>query len=346
MILLNYERLYNLVKESAPFRGTTNRYPIASRAHNLKHFFVRREDGHDVYDIANGWHNKQTQITEEEANTINKKVFSYQDNFGKVAYYSVEQLPNVVGTVKPDNTLEISTPSYGMSYSEKYFLSQWDATGCITSESRRGGTLYRSLRRGVMVPIFNGLKLSCENNTMPVGDLKVYSRKVNRKRGSELIKDYDSFFKRTQAMVKSMDSESHLNMLSDIIETYSPDITERMRKGLYVTDSEVEGLFDKAFPLVKEAPLDAFSLMFIAKMPIARRNLTYMLRNVIGSRGTNWWAYEPTNYLESFLTKARRELYLRNVDVFDLVEHGTAGYLPQCTWGYKIIYNGQEVEQL
>ncbi len=49
---LNYVRLNSISNSVSPYRGSVNRFPIASRRHNTKYFLVREEDGQRVFDIA------------------------------------------------------------------------------------------------------------------------------------------------------------------------------------------------------------------------------------------------------------------------------------------------------
>jgi len=340
MLSLAYERLNEIVKTAAPFRGTTNRYPLANRNHNLKHFFVRQEDGHDVYDIANGWSSKMVYVDKEAKASYNKKVHSYLDyDTNKTVYYVFDIEPNIVGTVKPDNCLEIfSDKDTGYAYSDRHFLSFFDQTGCVMSDSRRGGILYTSLRRKIKFPLFNGLKMSCTGHTLPVGDLQVYSKVLNRKNCAELLGTYETFFKRTEAVLKSLDYESHLNLITDVVK-------ERVgnTENTSISRETCDSFLKEGMSIIKDAPLDAYALLAIAQIPSIKRWAEYSWTS---AHRAGYWRISTEDAYATFCKTFKKYLYTQNQDVFKLKEHSPDYPMPSSTWGYMIIYNGQEVYQL
>ena len=45
MIGLSWDRLTDITKSEKPYRGSSNRYPVGNRRHNLKCFYVEELDG-------------------------------------------------------------------------------------------------------------------------------------------------------------------------------------------------------------------------------------------------------------------------------------------------------------
>ena len=63
---LSYARFEQITKTTLPYRGTTNRYPVGNRRHNLKNFYVREENGVKVFDVTYGTRHKSHQCTKEQ----------------------------------------------------------------------------------------------------------------------------------------------------------------------------------------------------------------------------------------------------------------------------------------
>ena len=63
---LSYARLERITQTEKPYRGTTDRYPVGNRRHNLKNFFVREENGVKVFDVTYGTRFKSHPLTKKE----------------------------------------------------------------------------------------------------------------------------------------------------------------------------------------------------------------------------------------------------------------------------------------
>jgi hypothetical protein len=153
---LNYTRLNSISNSVSPYRGSVNRFPIGSRRHNTKYFLVREEDGQRVFDIVHGQRWKHITLTKTEHDNLAKqgspKLRSYQHGDGTWEYYTYEVSPNILGVVRPDNTFEFTSTSYGQG--DRGILSTY-GHGELSTNSRMGGMIWtgRLMVMGLVVHI-------------------------------------------------------------------------------------------------------------------------------------------------------------------------------------------------
>jgi hypothetical protein len=191
---LNYVRLNSISNSVSPYRGSVNRFPIASRRHNTKYFLVREEDGQRVFDIVHGQRWKHITLTKAEHDNLAKqgstKLRSYQHGDGTWEYYTYEVSPNILGVVRPDNTFEFTGTSYGQG--DRGILSTY-GHGELCTNSRMGGMIWTGRLHGNgtrgAFPIYQGMRVHCES-MQPTKPITVVGRKVDRKVGKDLLASY------------------------------------------------------------------------------------------------------------------------------------------------------------
>lgn len=342
MIGLSYSRLERIEINVPHYRGNKNRFPLANRRENTKYFLVREEDGQRVFDIVYGQRFQSFDLTKEEYETLEAqgckdihKYAHYDDKGNKVPdsfdYRRYEKKPNIVGTVRPDNTFEFNQKNYHQG--ERGFLSQF-SRGWFATDSRRGGLVYREGgRSGAFHPIYKGMRIDTET-MKPSVPYEVFTYHVDRKKSKALLAKYEHFYKVSEVMLKNMTMSMVLDTAKEIVDEIFKNEGGTQR---YRSD---DIYFNKAEELIDDAPLDAFLLYCIA-LGVGR--VAYQMRwtNTTGLNETN--AHD-----ELFVILKRRlskEIYKAHRDIFKEVQHTAGERFPSCDWGVKIIVNGQEMEQ-
>ena len=186
---LNYTRLNSISNSVSPYRGSVNRFPIASRRHNTKYFLVREEEGQRVFDIVHGQRWKHVTLTKAEHDNLAKegstKLRSYQHGDGTWEYYTYEVSPNILGVVRPDNTFEFTGDNYGQG--DRGILSTY-GHGELSTNSRMGGMVWTGRLHGNgergAYQIYKGMRVNCES-MQPTKPITVVGRKVDRKVGKD-----------------------------------------------------------------------------------------------------------------------------------------------------------------
>lgn len=342
MIGLSYKRLTTATNSVPHYRGNKDRFPLASRRENTKYFLVRDEDGQRVFDIVYGQRFHSFDLTKEEYETLeaqgHKHIHKYQKYDGKgkhvpdeFDYRRYERNPNIVGTVRPDNTFEFNQRNYHQG--ERRFLSQF-SRGWFTTDSRRGGLVYtEGGRSGTFHPIYQGMKVDTET-MKPSVPYEIVAHHVDRKKSKALVAKYEHFYKVSEVMLKNMT----MNMVMDTAKEVVDGIwKEDGGTQMYRSD---ETYFAEAEKLIDVAPLDAFVLYCVA-LNVGR--VAYQMRWT-NTTGLN----ETSAYDELFVTLKRRlnkEIYKAHRDIFKEVQHESGKRYPSCDWGVKVIVSGKEMEQ-
>ena len=318
---LDYERLERITHKESPYRGTTNRYPVGSRRHNLKNFYVREENGVRVFDVTYGTRYKSYPCTKEEFDTAEatgKNNIHRHDYGDRFEYLRYEVAPFKIGTVYPAGYFQFNGDSY-YGQGDRSFLSDC-SHGWFCNDSRRGGMVW-TFGRGVdyrCIPIFKGMRVSTKNNFEVLDDYVVVGKKVNRKVGKDLLGGYETFYKTAETMCKAMSREIFLQTAKEILDEKHPKY------------------FDEAEARREQAPLDAMIL--------------YALALDVGKIGQqinhpNWYQSEPHEIFCNLKRKMNNGLYREHPEVFVPVRYGKGEAYPPSIWGYEVEVNGEVVQQ-
>ena len=312
MLGLEYTRLRAITNSAPPYRGTTNRFPLRTRRENTKYFLVRDEGDQKVFDIVYG------------------KTWERSEELEQGKYIG---LPNILGTVRPDNSFEFTKNGYHLG--ENMFFSS-ASQGWFASDSRRGGMVYFERRGGRNVdlfhPIYKGMRL--DTKTMqPLVPYEVVLRHVDRKKSKEVLTKYERFFKVSEVMLKNMTMGMVLDIVRDfeVVGTNPSAATAWYKKLPQDCIAEAEKLID-------EAPLDAFALYCVG-YNIGR--IPYQMR--WGSNDEQDSAYEKL--FMSLKRKITKEIYKSHESIFKDIKQEQGKRYPSCDWGVRIIVNGEEMEQ-
>jgi hypothetical protein len=243
-------------------------------------------------------------------------------------YYTWERTPNFMGVVRPDNSFEFTGISYAQG--DHYFLSRC-SQGFFNTDSRRGGMLYRHGEK--MYPIYRGMRVDCETMRPLDKDIVITGRKVNRKEGKDLLKQYVDFYKICEVMCKSMDGKTFEETATAIYNEYKA--TDEA--GLNI---KTEVAFALADSLIHQAPFDALILYSLALD-------VYGIRWVVRNGGNHPYHSDvfPMNAFEAAKRKLNKYLYSQNKNVFKPVQYAMGEHLPASEWGYTITVGGKEVTQ-
>ena len=336
---LNYTRLNSISNSVSPYRGSVNRFPIASRRHNTKYFLVREEEGQRVFDIVHGQHWKHITLTKAEHDNLAKqgstKLRSYQQHDGTWEYYTYEVSPNILGVVRPDNTFEFTSSNYGQG--DRGILSTY-GHGELSTNSRMGGMIWTGRLNGNgergAFPIYKGMRVNCET-MQPIKPITVVGRKVDRKVGKDLLAGYTDFYMTTEVMTKAMDYEVFVKTMLEVVNEHVPS------GDFYLDHKEYTSVADK---LIDTAPLDS-AMLYIFAWDIG--NMRWNLRRFSDSQMSRYSAHEDTPHT-MFLNLKRRlnkEIYKANETVFKKVEYVNGEMYPPSEWGYTVMVDGQEVKQ-
>ena len=335
---LNYTRLNSISNSVSPYRGSVNRFPIASRRHNTKYFLVREEDGQRVFDIVHGQRWRHITLTKAEHDAQAKqgstKLRSYQHGDGTWEYYTYEVSPNILGVVRPDNTFEFTGTSYGQG--DRGILSTY-GHGELSTNSRMGGMIWTGRLNGNgergAYPIYQGMRVNCET-MRPTKSITVVGRKVDRKVGKDLLAGYAEFYAVTEVMTKAMDYEVFVRTMNDVMNDHmGGDIAQ---------DHTVYSA--KAKAIMEIAPLDS-AMLYMMGWDIG--GMRWNLRRFLDTNFSRYSAHEDTPHT-MFLNLKRRlnkEIYKAHEKVFKKVEYVDGEMYPPSEWGYTVMVDGVEVKQ-
>ena len=336
---LNYTRLNSISNSVSPYRGSVNRFPIASRRHNTKYFLVRDEDGQRVFDVVYGQRWEHITLTKAEYDEYAKlgspRLNKYEKHDGSWEYYRYEVYPNILGVVRPDNTFEFTGKRYGQG--ERGIMSDF-SDGWFCTDSRRGGLIWwgnkDSSGKRKIIPVYQGVRIDCET-MRPTKPITVIGRKVDRKVGKTTLAKYADFYTTTEVMTKAMDYEVFVKTMVEVLR-------EHMDENYSETNWKV--FVDKADTLLDTAPLDAAMLYMYAWDTGSMR---WNVRRYVDMNLTRYSAHEDTPH-EMFLNlkrKLNKEIYKANDEVFKKVEYTNCEMYPPSEWGYTVMVDGVEVQQ-
>jgi hypothetical protein len=323
---LSYARLEQITKVEKPYRGTTDRYPVGNRRHNLKNFFVREENGVKVFDVTYGTRHKSHHCTKEQYDAMEATGGSHIHKYeytDRIEYLRYEVVPYRIGTVYPEEYFQFNAEYY-YGQGDRAFLS--DCTnGWFLNDSRRGGMVWTFDQGGRgrkeffrCVPIFRGMRVSTANNFEVLDDYVVVGKKVNRKVGKDLLAGYETFYKTAETMCKAMPRELFLETAKELIEEDDSDY------------------FKAAEARRDQAPLDAMILYAMAlDVGKIEQQITH----------PNWYQSEPHDIFCNLKRKMNHGLYKEHPEVFIPVHYGKGEAYPPSIWGYEVMVNGEVQQQ-
>ena len=320
---LSYARLEQITKVEKPYRGTTDRYPVGNRRHNLKNFFVREENGVKVFDVTYGTRHKSHHCTKEEFDAMGGETSNtnniYKHDYGdRIEYIRYELVPYRVGTVYPEGYFQFNAEYY-YGQGDRAFLS--DCTnGWFSNDSRRGGMVWTFGHREFYrcIPIFKNMRISTADNFEVLDDYAVVGKKVNRKVGKDLLGGYETFYKTAETMCRAMPRELFLEIAKEIIEE---------NKDRY---------FEAAEARRDQAPLDAM-ILYALSMDVGKIDAQIL--------HPNWYQAEPHEIFCNLKRKMNNVIYKEHPEVFTPVRYGKGESYPPSIWGYEVEVNGETVQQ-
>ena len=346
MIGLSWDRLTDITKSEKPYRGSSNRYPVGNRRHNLKCFYVEELDGERVYRVTYGMTHNRIDCTKEQYDADPQNIRVYETADGKKEYCRYVGTPQTIGIVRPDNTFEF-TSGTGYAYGQgcNQIMTSW-SKGIFYQSTRHGGMVYREGNHwdrgeGVTLfhPIFKGMRLHID--TMKPhwsSTYQVVGKKVNRKLGNEFLKRYETFYSVNEAMLKAMEWKGFLETAVDVIKPYADEKDRRW----WMSTEQKEALLKFANENIDVAPLDA-GIAFMCAYEIHN-----LYRRVVSAmHNEKYWGSdtEPANFFANLKRKLNKELYRTHPEVMTLVEHTMNCPYPASEWGVDIYVNGKEVCQ-
>lgn len=339
----SYERLEHIAKTNKPYRGTTNEFPLTKRSQSYKRFLKETDaKGDAYYRIIYGNKYLDKYITKQEhdamvAKGLYTRVETQADK--SVKYIVWEKHWNEIGTVRKDNTLELTADS--MHQGTRHFIGTMfnNYMGEVISSVRHGGVIYKEITGTwnnptvtKVIPLFKGQRINLETNSSVV-DYEVHLSKVNRTRTKQIMAEYAEALQFNEVMFKTMSEESFKTALQ---ETYAEAITEGER---WRSSNAVARMLAYARDNVK---VDMFKSICATMMSTSYRLWSY------GSDGVNnyYGAMDntPHAYYTQALKKIDRQIKIGS-NALDSVVYKSNEPYPSNTWDITVLHNGNPVRQ-
>jgi hypothetical protein len=345
MIVLSYERLMRITETEKPFRGNANRFPIGNRKHNTKCFYRRTEGEQVVFDVTYGYKYERKDLMAEEYEALSlagadniRKMGKWDYKTGKHSetdfeYWTFNNTPNVLGTVRPDNTFEFNASDYHQG--ERQVMSSW-SKGYFINDSRRGGLIYKSGFRheATLIPIWNGLRVDCAT-MQPKQDYQVFTKQVDRKVSKQLMSPYKDFYQTVEVMMKAMDWSTFIQVCGDVHTQYREGDPDHKAFNRYGAIAE---------QVMNESPIDA-AVLFMMQMDIGqvRWDTVNYVRN--GNVRTSRSHESPEELFINMKRGINKFLYRAHQETFKRIEQEAGKKYPAGDWGVEVIVNGEKVVQ-
>ena len=356
---LDVARLKRIVANEKPYRGS-KRYPLSSRGHSHKYFLVEELDGETIYRIVYGNISNSEDITrqvyEEMKATklppnLKLRDWSYVEGNGTTVdrLYLLRLTPHEMGIVREDNSFEYTGTQYYQG--DNLFMSSFlcmdqlvrKAYGGLLLTNSRIEYLFNSETVTTMIPIFKGLRIDLNTCKIhPSCDVKITTRKVDRKAGKEHLDKYLDFYRTTETMMSVMDSADFVELAQEIvIEAGYPHVSY---DNYYLGKSAEDKLIETAYKNLHDKPIDSF-IMFATAYDA---NRFWQLLRIVGKgkgKGQRYESLDLNKLFEATKRRLNKEIYKANPSVMKLIEHKLGDYYPPCEWGVDVTLNGVEVEQ-
>lgn len=347
MYRLTWDRLSKIEKDTAPYRGTTNRYPIGNRSQNTKCFYVDEIDGEKVYRITYSYRLVPTYHTKEEWEedlrkngkdaTINE--WTSEQDVSK-RYRSYKRVPYELGVVRSDNTFEF-TANKGYGQGDNIIMSGM-SSGFFSRDSRRGGMVYQEYSNGtstLLHPVFKGLRVYCDTmQPHPSSEYKVIGNRVDRKASKVFTDKYKEFYRVNEVMFKVLEWQNILDTAKDVFESCGID-----GKSWYLPKAQEQKLIYFADKYLNTSPLEscvAYAVAYDISSFYAK------VRSYIEDSNNAYYHNEQgLSLFDAIKRRLNKNLFMTHPEVFKEVELVSCNEYPRSEWGVKILVNGKEVEQ-
>ena len=321
---ISYKSLCNRVANNNHYRGSPNRFPLASRRELRYYLLVEEENGEKVFDLCYDKTGERVPITKEEYDELQAKgEYTFKSHTNE--YYKYVSRPNTLLRVRPDETFEFIANHYGQG--NRCFLNRF-SVGLFNNDSRRGGVVYHT--SGQMFPIYHGMRVN--KDMKPLGDVKVTTLSVNRTKSKALVKQYENFFKTTEVMASAItDMDVWASTVKDVWDDHFPDRT----------DYDDIDVMEEAMKIINGAPLDAFVLNAIYHR---YGSMCSMARS---GKHSGWTRVDnsPSAIFEKTKRNMTKMLYKNSPDVFVEKTFDIGEKFAASAWPITITVNGTPVKQ-
>jgi hypothetical protein len=338
MARFSYERLLGITKDTKPYRGTGNQYPIMDRNHGYKRFHVHMVDGKIEFHLQHGFRYDLQVITKERYVYLKDVKKHYMPSIdvgedGEDRYRNYERSPQMIGIVREDNTFEFTADDLHQGI--RYFLSQ-GFNGWFYSSVKHGGVICKCSsgyysHNHKYIPIFKGMRVNADTfipHDSQYGGYTVISRNVNRKKGKEVTQQYRDKLKFAEVMYKTMDIDAFRN---ELMET-----KKSMGRFEYWNKEEHKSRLIEADALIESDSIKGVAMFMILFNIMYANNISegYSARSTI----------EPHSYYVGFFEKFIKQMYIKH-NAFDNTETKLVDGVRSSNWATVLKDNGVVVKQ-
>lgn len=306
---INYESLVNKVKNSKPYRGSGNAYPLGYREYSARHFRAMDDGSFTIWYLHREFSDKIQQGEVDNGWWRDKKP---------------------LGVVRPDNSFEFTTQN-GLHQGENILLSE--LLGVYVHQVKSKGGAVMSTGDGEY-PIFTGLRFDI-GTKKPLTQFTVVQPTLNRKRSNEYMKQYKEFLDVYPMFIKAMNDKAALEVIRDLYNQYNKFY------GAEFNDQTLKEVVDK------KHYVDAAFIMYLLKTHWVRSNFHYHWREDNAGTSEPRLPREWQDSIQGTVSRHFRKTMLAETkEAFDWVNL-PMGKLPATTWEHKIVSpTGEELRQL
>jgi hypothetical protein len=344
MMTFEYKKLDQILNSVPPYRGTPNRFPLEGRRDLARYFLAQPEDGGTVFDVCYGYRWSRVEISKEEYNIKARKNAGDVSRLGDKYYVHVKDY-NVIGRVRPDNTIQITADYMGQG--TRKFLSE-NFRGWVSSDSRRGGVIH-SMRKSwpdpFLYPLCKGMHIDA-GTSLPVGDMRIYTKTIRRKAAKEYLGQWETFFKASYTMTAALSEGSIITstgwreLVKDVNEQYVIPNLQNRNNYWFEFPQLSQKLKAIAKGIMNESPLDALTIFQFAYDTGRMRMIANDEKKYYG-----WKHVSPMTQYDLTMRRLKKDLYKDNPEVFNIKEYRPQDRYPATDWGVTVTIDGQEVEQ-
>jgi len=350
MHTIHYDSLMNITKSTAPYRGSTNRFPTGKRSESHKYFLSDYLDGEQVFRMIYGKLHTKVDIpfdSIKQHEALGKKVVN-NTTTKEVYYYNI--IPHEIGIVRPDNTFEFTSDGRA-SLGQGVRIHIGEAlSGYLYRSSRLGGTVYKSVIRDTMHPIFKGLRVNCDDfRDVPESHkYQLYTYQVNRKASRQLMAKYKTMFEVSEVMAKNISYKDIVEIAAELLlDTIGMDVTPtKAYQYLYFTNEHRNLMRERAEQLRVSAPLDAL-ILNACRMDVSDFQPNRLIDTIstINQRPQYLRNIDPMGIVTNVKRRLCKLVYTENPEVLTRVELEAGKVYSQSDWGFLITMNGNEMQQ-
>ena len=296
---ISYESLANQVKNSKPYRGSGNAYPLGYREYSARHFRALDDGSFSIW-----YMHRESSDAVIRGDEIN-------------AWYK-DKKP--LGIVRPDNSFEF-TAENGLHQGENTLLSE--LLGVYIHQVKSKGGAVMSTGNGEY-PIFTGLRFDLTTKK-PLTRFEVVQPTLNRKRSNEHMKKYKEFLDVYPMFIKAMNDKAALDVIKDLYDQYDKF------HGAKFNDKTLKEVVDK------KHYVDAAFIMYLLKTHWVRSNFYYHWRDENAGTSEPRLPREWQDSVQGTVSRHfRRTMLAETKEAFDWVIQ-SEGRLPKTAWEHKIV---------